>query len=323
MRVMLTGATGFIGGEVARQLRARGDDVVALVRTPAKAQQLADAGVELVAGDLGDSAALDKACDKADAVVHGAAVFAVGVPEPEHEAMRETNVGGTTHVFEAARRAGVGKVVYISTVAAFGNTHDAMVDETYHHPHDSFCSAYEQTKTEAHDVAMRFAAEGLPVVVVQPGGVYGPGDPSQFGDLLRRFLAGKMPAVALGGLGMTMVHRDDVAAGVLLALDRGVPGECYVLTGEAVRVSGLIGRLAKVAGRRPPRFTIPTSMIRLLGHTPLRAAVGLPRNVDELISSSEGVTYWARADKAQRELGWRPRPLDEGLQELVDEHRGA
>lgn len=319
MRVFLTGGTGFIGSEVARRLRERGDEVRALVRTPAKAAALRELGCELVEGDLSDEAALVRACRGVQAVVHGAAVYEVGVPEARRDLLVDANVRGTERVLGAALSAGVERAVYVSTVAVFGDTAGAVADESWTRATSAFTSVYEETKVCAHRRAQEIASRGLPLVTVQPGVVYGPGDPSTFGDLVDRFLAGRLPALPFPDLGVAPVHRDDVAAGVLLALDKGVPGESYVLAGEPVRMRDLLRQLGEVAGRRPPRLTVPTVLLRAL--SPAGAlvgpALGFPPNLRELIRSSDGVTFWARSDKASAELGWTPRPLREGLQELV------
>src|SRR4051812_43022146 len=281
MRVFLTGGTGFIGGEVAHLLRARGDDVRALVRTPAKATALEALGCELVAGDLSDERVLTEACRGMDAVVHGAALYEVGVPAARRDELVDVNVHGTERVLGAALAAGVRKAVYISTVAVFGNTGGHIADEGWVRPDDgSYTSVYEETKVLAHRRAHEIGARGLPLVTVQPGVVYGAGDTSTMGDLLSRFVAGKLPALPFPDLGVTPVHRDDVAAGVLLALDKGVPGECYVLAGSPVRVRELIAELAVVAGRTPPRFTLPTIAVRAaapFGRV-VGAALGFPPN---------------------------------------------
>lgn len=319
MRIFLTGGTGFIGGEVARLLRARGDEVRALVRTPAKAAALTALGCELVAGDLSDEAALTAACAGMDAVVHGAALYEVGVPADRRAAMVDANVGGTERVLGAALAAGVRKAVYISTVAVFGNTRGLIADEGWVRPDESFTSVYEETKVLAHRRAHEIAARGLPLVTVQPGVVYGLGDTSTFGDLLGRFLAGKLPALPFPDLGVTPVHRDDVAAGVLLALDNGVPGESYVLAGTPIRMRDLLAELAAVSGRRAPRFAVPTAVLRALAPVGpvVGPALGFPPNLREVISSSDGVTFWASGKKATDELGWTSRPLAEGLRELA------
>jgi dihydroflavonol-4-reductase len=319
MRVFLTGGTGFIGGAVARKLRERGDDVVALVRTPGKATALSANGVELVAGDLADVDAIGKGMAGCDAVIHAAAIYEVGIPDSKRPEMYDANVEGTRRVLEAALSAGVSKAVYVSTVGIFGNTHGEIVDESFRHPRASYTSYYEETKLLAHDVALDLAQRGLPVVIVQPGGVYGPGDPSALGQNLAKVARGKLPFLPFPELGMTMVHRDDVADGILLALDKGRAGESYVLTGDAVTVRDLSERIAALAGRRGPIGEMPTWMVRAVA--PLGPIIGpmmgLPPNFRELIATSDGVTFWARADKARAELGFSPRSLEDGLTEFV------
>jgi len=314
--VFLTGGTGFIGGEVARLLRERGDDVRALVRTPAKAQKLEALGCELVSGDLSDEGALREALKGCDAVIHAAAVYEIGIPASRRQELVDANVRGTERVLGAALAAGVSKAVYVSTVAVFGDTRGEVADEDYERPEgQAFTSVYEQTKVEAHGRAQQIGAQGLPLVVVQPGVVYGPGDTSEVGGLFERLLKGRLPLVPFPETGVTPVHRDDVAAGVLLALDKGVSGESYVLAGEPTTMGALLAELARVAGRRAPRAALPAVLIKSM--VPFGSFVGpllgFPPNLRELLSSSAGVTFWARSDKAQRELGWSYRPLPEGL----------
>jgi dihydroflavonol-4-reductase len=320
MRVFLTGGTGFIGGHVARLLRERGDEVRALVRSPEKATELERLGCELVAGDLSDGTAIAAGMDGCDAVIHGAAIYEVGIPSSQREPMYESNVRGTERVLGAALEARIPKVVYVSTVGAYGNTRGEVVDETYEHPGDSYTSYYEETKTEAHRIARRLIdGEGLPCVIVQPGGVYGPADHSALGKQMSDFLAGRMPVLIFPDLGMTMVHVEDVAAGVLLALDKGTPGEAYNLGGEITTMRGLITTLAEVAGRKPPKRALPTGVLRAIAPAgPVVGKImGQPPNMRELISSGDGVTFWAKHDKAVAELGYSPRSLDEGLRDML------
>ncbi|HEY2479799.1 MAG TPA: NAD-dependent epimerase/dehydratase family protein [Solirubrobacterales bacterium] len=320
MKVFVTGGTGFIGGAVVRQLRARGDDVVALVRTPAKAAALEELGCTLVAGDLNDEPAIRSGIEGCDAVIHAAAVYEVGIPASERQSMREANVGGTERVLGAALEAGIGKAVYVSTVGAFGNTHGQVVDESYENPADNFTSEYEKTKWEAHQVAKRLIGEGLPCVIVQPGGVYGPGDTSPIGVLLDQFLSGKMPLIPFPELGMCLAHVEDVAAGIILALDKGKPGEAYVLSGPVTTVREAIGVVAAETGKKAPKHALPTGLMKAL--TPIGPLVGKmmgqPPNLRELISSADGVTFWASHEKATRELGYEPRGLEEGLHALLE-----
>ncbi|HEY7152139.1 MAG TPA: NAD-dependent epimerase/dehydratase family protein [Solirubrobacterales bacterium] len=321
MRVFLTGGTGFIGGHVARQLRERGDDVHALVRSPEKGAELTGLGCELVAGTLADKEVIRAGMSGCDAVIHGAAMYEVGIPESEHRAMYEANVIGTENVLRAALEAGVERVVYISTVGAFGNTKGQVVDESYQHPGSGYTSYYEETKVEAHRVAKRLIAEeNLPCVIVQPGGVYGPDDHSALGRQMNQFLAGRMPMIAFPDLGMNMVHVDDVAAGVLLALDRGKAGESYVLGGQITTMRELIDTLARVTGRKPPKRALPTSLMKAM--TPLGPVVGKMMNqgpnLRELISSADNVTFWAKHDRAMSELGYSPRGLEQGLRDTLE-----
>jgi nucleoside-diphosphate-sugar epimerase len=320
MRVFLTGGTGFIGGHVARKLRERGDDVRAFVRSAAKGAELEALGCELVIGDLSDRAAMTTALAGCDALIHNAAVYEVGIPESEHRAMYEANVLGTENALRAALAANTPKAVYVSTVGAFGNTHGEVVDETYEHPGREFTSYYEQTKYEAHQIAKRLIAdEGLPCVIVQPGGVYGPDDHSAIGTQINQFLAGKMPLLAFPDLGMNMVYVEDVADGILLALDKGETGEAYVLGGEITTMRELIGAVGRVAGKKPPSRSVPTGMLKLIAPAgPLVGKVmGQPPNLRELISSADGVTFWAKHDKAMADLGYSPRGLEEGLRETL------
>ena len=320
MKVFLTGGTGFIGGHVARRLRARGDEVRALVRNPVKGEALAEIGCELVRGDVSDRAALASAMQGAHAVIHGAAIYEVGIPDSERPAMHEANVVGTENVLRAALEAGIPKVVYISTVGAFGNTRGEVVDEDYEHPGTGFTSYYEQTKYEAHQIAKRLIAdEGLPAVIVQPGGVYGPDDHSAIGQQMNQFLAGRMPFLIFPDLGFNMVHVDDVADGILLALDKGEIGEAYVLGGQITTMREAVETLARVSGRKAPRRTLPTGVMKAM--TPVGPLVGKVMgqkpNLREIISSADGVTYWAKHDKAMAQLDYSPRGLEDGLRDTL------
>jgi dihydroflavonol-4-reductase len=321
VKVFVTGGTGFIGGEIVRQLRARGEEVVCLARSPEKGEAVAALGCELVAGDLSDAEALRQGMSGCDAVVHAAAMYEVGIPAKQRPAMWEANVAGTERVMEAALKAKVAKIVYVSTVGVFGNTHEKIVDESYEHPGREFTSYYEETKLEAHKIVKRMIAErDLPAIIVQPGGVYGPGDTSQVADLLEEFFAGKLPLLPFPKLGICMSHVEDIAAGVLLALDKGKLGEIYVISGPATTMRGAIEMVAKVSGRKAPKRNLPTPLMKAL--IPIGPLVGKmmgqPPNLRELISSGDGVTFWASYEKAERELGYSPRGLEEGLRQTLE-----
>jgi nucleoside-diphosphate-sugar epimerase len=318
----LTGGGGFIGTAVARQLRARGEAVRALVRDPGRASVLRDLGCELVAGDLADIARLSAAMAGADLAIHLAGVYRVGIADRERPAMYAANVTGTEHALDAAIAAGVPRIVDVSTINAFGDTGGRVVDETYVRPRPyRYVSYYDETKHLGHLAAEVRQRAGAPVIIVQPGGVYGPGDPSQLGGELRRAMTGRLPAITFGGLGMNLGFVDDVAAGILLAADRGAVGESYVLGGELVRMADAIRRAARAGGARPPRLTTPTWLLRAVA--PLASGrFGPTPNLRELIAASDDVTYWATDAKARRELGYAPRGLDQGLADLAASLRG-
>jgi dihydroflavonol-4-reductase len=264
VRAFVTGATGFIGGRLAAKLRERGDEVVALVRNPDKASGLQQAGVELIEGDLGDVDAIRRGCEGADAVFHAAAIYKVGIPKSQHDEMYETNVRGTERVLDAAAQSAVPKIVYLSTINVFGNTKGEIVDESYKRPGDDFLSYYDRTKYESHQVALDRIAKGAPVVIVQPGGVYGPNDHSEVGNLIDQFRAGKLPLIPFPDTGLNMVHVDDVADGCILAYENGQIGESYVLGGEITTMRGLLEKVAQIEGKKPPKRALPTGLMKAM-----------------------------------------------------------
>ena len=319
MKVFVTGATGFIGSEVARRLRRRGDDVVALVRDRSATGGLEEIGCQLVEGDLGSAGVIAGGMRGCDAAIHLAAMYEVGIPKSRRPAMYAANVEGTRTVLATALELKIPKVVYVSTVNAFGNTEGQVVDETHQHS-ERYVSYYDETKHLAHKLAREMIDRGLPLVIVQPGGVYGPGDTSLQGRLITQFLDGKLPAMMFPDTGINMVHRDDVAEGILLALDKGNPGEAYVLGGQITTMGEAIRTLGKVAGRKPPRITVPPAVIKALAPLGpiIGPALGQGPNLHEIISAVDGVTYWAKDDKARRELGYSPRGLEQGMRDTLE-----
>ena len=306
MKVFVTGATGFVTGTVTLQLLARGDEVRALVRDPSRAGTLGRAGVALVKGDLADGDALRRGMEGVDAVVHGAAMYEVGIAPSRRPAMFAANVTGTERVLEAALAAGVRRVAYVSTCAIFGNTRGAVVDETYTRS-GPYTSYYEETKVRAHEIALRLAERGLAVSIAQPGGVYGPGDTSGLGGLMRDFVRGRLPLVPFADAGLTFVHVDDVARGIVLVLDRGQPGRSYVLGGEIARVADAFAALARVTGRGLPRARLPYALLEL--------GAAVRPGLREVVTSTKGVTFWASDARARSELGYSSRGLETGLRD--------
>jgi len=306
VNVFVTGATGFVAGTVTLQLLARGDQVRALVRDASRGRTLARAGVTVVAGDLSDAGALRRGMTGVDAVVHGAAMYSVGITPSQRPAMFAANVTGTERVLEAARAAAVQRVAYISTCAIFGNTHGKIVDETYTR-NGPFTSYYEETKVRAHEIALGFAERGLPLSIAQPGSVYGPGDTSGLGGLMRDFARGRLPFVPFADTGLNFVHVEDVARGIVLVLDRGEPGRRYVLGGENARVADAFAALARVTGRSLPRLRLPYALLQL-------GALVRP-GLREVVTSTKGVTFWATDARARDQLGYVSRGLEAGLRD--------
>jgi len=318
----VTGGTGFIGGRLVTKLRDRGDAVVTLVRSPDKALDLERIGCELVQGDLTDLDAIKRGVEGADVAFHGAAIYKVGIPKSDHEHMYDTNVRGTERVLDAAIEAGTPMIVYVSTVNVFGNTHGEVVDETYERSisGNGFLSYYDRTKYEAHQVALDRIAKGAPIVIVQPGGVYGPGDHSEIGNMIGQFRSGRLPMVPFPDLGFNLVYVDDVADGCILAAEKGEVGQSYVLGGEISTMRGMLEKVAQIDGKKPPTRTLPTALIKAVAPAGpvVGKLMGLPPNVRELISASEDVTYWATDTKAREQLGYAPRDLETGLRQTLE-----
>ncbi|MFL5886094.1 MAG: NAD-dependent epimerase/dehydratase family protein [Thermoleophilaceae bacterium] len=321
MKAFVTGGTGFIGQHLVQKLRERGDEVIALVRSRERGQKLAAMGAELYEGDLSDQEDLQLAMPGCDAVFHGAAISKVGIPRSEQEQMYDTNVRGTERVLDAATAAGVLRIVYVSTVNVFGNTGGDVVDEAYKRDTsgNGFLSYYDETKWKAHEVALDRIGQGAPVVIVQPGGVYGPDDHSEVGNMIDQVRTGKLFAVPFPDMGLNLVHVDDVAEGCLLAHDKGEIGQSYVLGGEISTMRGLVEKVAAIEGKKAPKRTMPTALIKAVAPADpvLGKIMGFPPNFKELVSTSDGVTYWAKDDKARQRLGYTPRDLDTGLRQTL------
>jgi dihydroflavonol-4-reductase len=316
MRVVVTGGAGFIGRAIVDRLADRGDQVVAPVREPGRAAFLRRDGVSLVASTLDDTSTLRDVIASADAVIHSAGSYRVGIPASERAQMWDANVGTTERVLDAAIETGVPRIVYVSTNGVFGNTHGRIVDETYRRDlGEGFTSWYDETKFRAHESAERRIAGGAPIVIVQPGQTYGPNDHSAASSQLQLAHDGKLPYFALADVGLAWGHVHDVADGIVAALDRGRLGEAYSLGGECIRLEDAIHIAARVGGKGVPPLRVPTSLLRLMAplNDRLGGLPGLPTNMGETISASAGVTYWVSHDKATLELGFEPRGLEQGI----------
>lgn len=316
MGVFVTGGSGFIGLAVVRRLVARGDRVVAVVRDAERATALRELGVDLRQGDLQRTPAIVDAMRDSETAIHLAGSYRVGILASERPAMLDANVGLVHRVLDAAATVGLERLVHVSTVNVFGDTHDRIVDERHRRDlADGFLSYYDETKFLAHRAAEERIAAGAPVVIAMPGMVYGAGDDSALGAQLKGAHDGTLSYTVLGDTGITAVFVDDVAAGIVAALDRGRIGEAYVVAGENTRSRDAMAVAARVGGHRLPRFELPTAVLKIGSRAPASLArlAGVPDNLREVLSAALGVTYWASSAKAASELGYTPRDLASGI----------
>ncbi len=317
MKYFVTGATGFIGGRVGRRLVETGHEVVALVRTPAKANDLRDLGVELAVGDITDRESMRHPMTGVDGVFHIAAWYKVGARDKR--VAQQINVEGTRNVLELMRDLKIPKGVYTSTLAVFGDTHGRIVDESYRHdgPH---LSEYERTKWAAHyEVALPMMEAGLPLVIVQPGVNYGPGDTSSVRDTLLQYLQGQLLLIPQQ-TAYCWAHVDDTVAAHVLAMDKGRPGESYITAGPPHSLIEALLTAEKLSGIKAPRLRPVPQLLKSLANVvePLEKIVSLPElYTSESLRVIAGPTYLGSSAKAERELGFQARSLEEGLGETL------
>jgi farnesol dehydrogenase len=318
MRVLLTGATGFLGGAVARRLLAHGHELRVLARPRSRLDAVPEAA-EIVRGDVTEEGSLRRAAERCQAVVHAAAMVKAWTPDPSR--FEAVNVGGLRHVLAAARAVGA-RLVYTSSFFALGPSGERPLDESRTHP-GHFRNSYERTKARADAVAREAAGAGTDIVLLYPGTIYGPG-PMTEANLVVRLIAdhlnGRLPGlIGPGDRLWSYGFVEDVAEGHALALERGRSGERYVLGGENATLARMFALVQDMTGVPPPRLRIPFSLAaalgalqwlwaELTGHTPqlTHRDVGLFRE------------HWAcSSEKAERELGYRSRPLEQGLRETI------
>ncbi|MBO6576744.1 MAG: NAD-dependent epimerase/dehydratase family protein [Rhodothermales bacterium] len=316
MRYFLTGATGFLGGELARQLRAASHDVIALVRSPEKAGPLREIGVHIAQGDITDHASLHDPMKGCDGVFHCAAWYAVGTDSSRAHAI---NVGGTRNVLETMRDLGIPKGVYTSTLGVNSDTKGAIRDESYRYEGGDFLSVYEETKWRAHyEVAIPMMKAGLPLVIVNPGIIYGPGDTSQLGQILKDAIRGKPVALPDEPSGGCWSHVEDVAQAHILAMEKGTAGETYNINGPIHTFKEAVRTAAKVGDAKLRAMWVPPTVLRVMA--PVMDVIGsvipLPTEMaGETLRASAGVTYFGDNSKARRDLGYDPRPIDTGFRQ--------
>lgn len=319
MRVLVTGATGFVGGMVARELVRAGREVRLLVRPSADRRNVSDLPVEIYHGDVRDLDSLRRATSGCAQVYHVAAVYKLWVRHKRE--IYESNVTGTENVLKIARESGVEKVVYTSSVATLGLPDDGTPgnEETPVSLNDMI-GHYKRSKFLAEQVALRYAAEGLPLVIVNPSTPVGVGDlkPTPTGKLILDFLNGRMPGYVETGL--NLVDVEDVARGHLLAAEKGCEGEKYILGHENLTLQQILQLLADLTGRPAPRFKVPYAFA--LGVAYLDAALARVIPGREPFAPPVGVKLSKKkmffdSTKAVHELGWAQTPVHEALRKAV------
>jgi len=319
MTVLVTGATGFVGSHVARHLVDAGHSVRVLVRSTSNPQLLEGLAVERCAGDLRDVISLDRAMRGVRRVFHVAADYRLWSRNPDE--IYQSNVEGTKRLFEVARRSSVERIVYTSTVATLfiPTPTGSLPNEDTRATIDQMVGHYKRSKFLAEIEAIRAAAEGVPVVIVNPTTPIGPGDwkPTPTGRIIVDFLKGKMPAYVDTGLNLVSVG--DVAAGHLLAADKGRIGERYLLGARNMTLKEILQALAPIAGRPAPRIRLPHAVAIAAAHVDEFFSRFTGREPQIPVEGAKMARYrmFVASDKAERELGYRPGPVEPALEQAV------
>lgn len=324
-KILVTGASGFVGAAVARLAQQAGFDVRVMYRSTSPRGNFEGRGYELVEADMRDAAAMERALRGVRYLFHVAADYRLWAPDPRE--IVHTNVEGTRTVMEAALRCGVEKIVYTSSVATLrvrGAT--APVDEGARLDEEEAIGAYKRSKVAAERlVELMIVHQNLPAVIVHPSTPIGPGDikPTPTGRLIVQAANGKMPAYV--DTGLNFVHVDDVANGHLQALQHGAIGEHFILGGDDVLLGELLTSVAEIVGRKPPRVELPRWPLYPLARMAEAAAVITKREpfvtVDGLNMSKYKMFF--SSDRAKRELGYTARPYREALVDAVTWFRQA
>ncbi len=323
-RILVTGATGFVGSAVARALAAKGAALTLLVREGSDRTNLAGLDATLAVGDLRDEASVARAAQGCRYAFHVAADYRIWAPDPE-EIVRN-NLAGTQAVMKALQSAQVERVVYTSSVATLKPDDRGAADETRPARPEEAVGAYKRSKTVAERLVEAMAADGLPVVIVNPSTPIGPRDvkPTPTGRIVVEAANGKMPAFVDSGL--NLVHVDDVAQGHLLALEKGVIGERYVLGGQDVSLGTMLGEIARIMGRKPPTISIPRAPLFPLAYANEAWCRLTGKNdpfltVDSLKMAAHNMYY--SSAKAQNVLGYHARPYQQALADAIEWFRAA
>lgn len=313
-RTLLTGGTGFIGSHIARRLAERGDDLRLTLRSRSKLGSLEGIDYEGVTCDLRDRRAVRRALKGVDRVFHSAELASLG--RQDAAAMFETNVEATRTLLEECLRAGVERVTYTSSVAAIGPAPPGQTtDESQLFTAGRLGIPYVNSKHEAEVEALRLAAQGLPVVCVNPCWVFGEGDVYGHSTaIVRRFLLGQIPVYVNGAI--NVVDVDDVARGHLLADEKGKVGERYILGNRNYTLDRLFADLARMSGVEPPAVKLPASVAMRLAQAAESAGARPPITLLEVKAAAQWWTY--KNTKAKRELGWTTSPHEDAVEATVE-----
>jgi dihydroflavonol-4-reductase len=320
MTTLVTGATGFVGSHVVRQLVERGEPVRVLVRPASAMGALDGLGVEVARGDLRDVSAVRSAMRGVRRVFHVGADYRLWARNPAE--IYETNVLGTRNILSAVD-AGVERVVYTSTVATIAVPRDRLPDETTDASLDEMIGHYKRSKFLAERAVLDAATRGVPVVIVNPTAPVGPGDwrPTPTGTVILDFLRRRLPAYVQTGLNVAPV--EDIARGHLLAADQGRVGERYLLGGRNMTLKEILDALATISGQRAPRICLPWSVAMALGYADrLVASVRgrEPRIPLDGVRMARHV-MWVDSTKAERELGFQSGSVESALERAVGWYR--
>jgi dihydroflavonol-4-reductase len=318
MTILVTGASGFVGSAVVRQLLTAGYAVRALVRATSPLANLEGLGVDVAIGDLTDQRSLEHALRGCSGLFHIAADYRIWVPDQRR--MFAINVDGTRNVMRAALAAGVERIVYTSSVAALGVPKDGPGSEDSPVAERDMIGPYKRSKFIAQGLVQRMiAAEGLPAVIVNPSTPIGPFDirPTPTGRLIVEAAANRVPAYV--DTGLNIVHVDDVARGHLLAYEKGRVGERYILGGDDMHLVEILAEIASLYGRRPPRLRLPHGAvlpIAFLAQAWARAWGGEPFATIDGIRMARKRMFFT-SERARRELSYAPRPARDALRDAV------
>ncbi|HEX3397637.1 MAG TPA: hopanoid-associated sugar epimerase [Steroidobacteraceae bacterium] len=318
MKALVTGATGFVGAAVARRLLGNQWQVRVLARPGSDRRNVNSLDVEVIEGDLTDVKSLKEAARGCDALFHVAADYRLGARDPEQ--LYRANVEGTRNVLSAAHRSGVQRIVYTSSVATIGIPADGTPgDEQTPNSLENMIGHYKRSKYLAEEVVREAARDGISVVIVSPSTPVGPGDlkPTPTGQLILDAAAGRMPAYV--DTGLNIVHVDDVAAGHLLAYERGKPGERYILGGEDMTLRSILGQIATLVGRKPPRVRLPYGVVLPIAYVAegfARISGRSGRITLEGVRMSRKRMFFSSA-KAARELGYTARPPVHAFEDAI------